>query len=235
MANAQGYGIKLIVSFHSYNALSLNRDFYGKYYGKTAALRDYTKTADLISSPDIGTGNFYSDPQAITYFKNRVAHVMSHVNPNNGKTWAESSEYIFAFETQNEADHDQKNTDAMTAWQCDIAGAIKENLNGSTDILTTTGGASYLQPSVQDAYLSCDALDAIAIHAYGLGDLTTDALAPYVEKAVNAGKKLYVQEWGICYWDSSNNNCPKSGVLDSDTRDGEISTYFNNIAQAGEL
>lgn len=53
-----------------------------------------------------GTGNFYSDPQAITYYKNRIAHVMSHVNPNNGKTWAESSEYIFAFETQNEADHD---------------------------------------------------------------------------------------------------------------------------------
>lgn len=33
MANAQGYGIKLIVSFHSYNALSGNSDFYGKYYG----------------------------------------------------------------------------------------------------------------------------------------------------------------------------------------------------------
>lgn len=123
----------------------------------------------------------------------------------------------------------------MTAWQCDIAGAIKNNLNGSTDILTTTGGASYLQPSVQDAYFSCDALDMIAIHAYGLGDLTTDALAPYVTKAVNAGKKLIMEEWGICYWDSSNNNCPKAGVLDSSTRDGEISTYFNNIAQAGML
>lgn len=34
MANAKNYGIKLIVSFHSYNALSGNSDFYGKYYGK---------------------------------------------------------------------------------------------------------------------------------------------------------------------------------------------------------
>lgn len=157
---------------------------------------------------------------------------MSHVNPNNGKTWAESSEYIFAFETQNEADHNDKEGTALTDWQCNIAGAIKSNLNGA-DILVTTGGSAYLKDSVQDAYFSCDALDMIAIHAYGLGDLTTDALAPYVTKAVNAGKKLIMQEWGICYWDSANNNCPASSPLDSNTRDNSIKTYSNNIAQAG--
>ena len=32
MHNASGYGIKLVVSFHSYNALESNADFYGKYY-----------------------------------------------------------------------------------------------------------------------------------------------------------------------------------------------------------
>jgi mannan endo-1,4-beta-mannosidase len=84
MNNAKGYGIKLIVSFHSYNALEGNRDFYGKYYG---------------------TGDFYTNQQALTYYKNRVAHVMAHVNPHNGKPWSQSPEYIFAFETQNEAMH----------------------------------------------------------------------------------------------------------------------------------
>lgn len=86
MANAHTYGIKLLVSIHSYNALSGKADFYGQWYG---------------------TGNFYTDSNAIGYFKNRIAHVLSHVNPHNGKPWSQSSEYIFAFEAQNEAMHDQ--------------------------------------------------------------------------------------------------------------------------------
>ncbi|CZT23756.1 uncharacterized protein RCC_09470 [Ramularia collo-cygni] len=218
MANAHDYGIKLIVSFYSYNALrpdenGNHQDFYGTYYG---------------------TGYFYSDPQAITYYKNRIAHVMSHVNPNNGKTWAESSEYIFAFETQNEADHDDKNTDALIAWQCEIAGAIKSNLNGSTDILTTTGGSSYVGDSVRDAYFSCDALDMIAIHAYDTNnDLTTGNLAKYVTNAVKNNKKLIMQEWGICYYNTDNKNCFKGDKQDSGTRDSLIKTYYDNIAQAG--
>ena len=89
MHNASGYGIKLVVSFHSYNALESNADFYGKYYG---------------------TGDFYTNTQAISYYKDRVAWVMAHVNPHNGKTWANSPEYIFAFETQNEAMHDNVRT-----------------------------------------------------------------------------------------------------------------------------
>ena len=86
MATANSYGIKLLISLHSYNTLSANNDFYGKWYG---------------------TGDFYSDADSINYFKDRIAHVLSHVNPHNNKSWAESSEYIFAFEAQNEADHDE--------------------------------------------------------------------------------------------------------------------------------
>lgn len=86
MFKANSYDIKLLISIHSYNALSAANDFYGKWYG---------------------TGDFYTDSGAIGYFKDRIAHVLAHVNPHNGKTWAESSEYIFAFEAQNEAMHQQ--------------------------------------------------------------------------------------------------------------------------------
>lgn len=86
MVHAHDYGIKLLVSIHSYNALEANSDFYGKWYG---------------------TGDFYTNNEAIGYFKTRIAHVLGHVNPKNGKTWAQSSEYIFAFEAQNEAMHPQ--------------------------------------------------------------------------------------------------------------------------------
>lgn len=82
MYNAHQYGIKLLISIHSYNVLSSNGDFYGRWYG---------------------TGNFYTDGNAINYFKQRIAHVLAHVNPHNGKPWSQSSEYIFAFEAQNEA------------------------------------------------------------------------------------------------------------------------------------
>ena len=99
MAKAHGYGIKLLVSIHSYNALENNKDFYGKWYG---------------------TGDFYTNPDAIDYFKTRIAHVLSHVNPNNGKTWAESSEYIFAFEAQNEAMHPQVSGGHIPGWEVHI-------------------------------------------------------------------------------------------------------------------
>jgi hypothetical protein len=81
MVNAKNYGIKLMISIHSFNALQAN-DVYGKWYG---------------------TGNFYTDSNAIAYFQQRIWHVLYHVNPHNGKAWKDCSEYIFAFEAQNEA------------------------------------------------------------------------------------------------------------------------------------
>lgn len=86
MHNANQYGIKLQISIHSYNALSAGNDFYGQTYG---------------------TGDFYTSSEAIGHFKDRIAYVLEHVNPHNGKPWSQCSEYIFAFEAQNEAMHEQ--------------------------------------------------------------------------------------------------------------------------------
>lgn len=94
MVKAHSYNIKLIISIHSYNALDLKKDFYGKWYG---------------------TGDFYTNSDAIKNFKDRIWHVLSHVNPANGKTWAASSEYIFAFEAQNEAMHPQVRSSLHTS------------------------------------------------------------------------------------------------------------------------
>lgn len=69
MVKAHSYGIKLLISIHSYNALEGNRDFYGKWYG---------------------TGDFYTNANATKHFKDRIAHVLAHVNPSNGKTWAQA-------------------------------------------------------------------------------------------------------------------------------------------------
>jgi mannan endo-1,4-beta-mannosidase len=81
MLNARKHGIKLMISIYSYNSLDAN-DAYAKQFGFKGF---YTKTA------------------AKKAFKKRIRHVLRHVNKNTGKTWAESSEYVFAFEPQNEA------------------------------------------------------------------------------------------------------------------------------------
>jgi hypothetical protein len=127
----------------------------------------------------------------------------------------------------------KENPDALTKWQCSVAGAIKGNLQGRTDILVTTGGASYVDTSVQEAYFSCAALDVIAIHAYGLSDLTQTKLKPIVQRAQNAGKKLMMQEWGMCYFDTSNNNCPPGNALSAGTRDANIKKYADEISKSG--
>ncbi|KAF5011463.1 hypothetical protein FDECE_2428 [Fusarium decemcellulare] len=212
MAKAHGYGIKLLVSIHSYNALESNSDFYGKWYG---------------------TGDFYTNSNAISQFKDRIAHVLAHVNPKNGKTWAKSSEYIFAFEAQNEAMHPQGNPSALTSWQCTMAQSIKDNLKGNKDILVTTGGGAYLDNSLLDPYFSCASLDVLAIHAYGTADFATSKLQPYVTKAKNAGKKLIMQEWGACYTNAPNHDCNGGSPLDRGTRDSNIRKWASSIDAAG--
>ena len=82
MVNAKDFGIKLMISIHSFNSLEAKNDFYGNWYG---------------------TGSFYTDASAKKYFQDRIYHVLAHVNPHNGKPWSQCSDYIFAFEAQNEA------------------------------------------------------------------------------------------------------------------------------------
>lgn len=161
---------------------------------------------------------FMPTAMPIRYFQVRISHVLGHVNPNNGKTWADSSEYIFAFEAQNEAMHPQVrigghfvsgfwlairqgNPSALASWQCTMAETIQNNLDGSGSILVSTGAGSYLNNSLLDPYFACAALDMLAIHAYGVSDFDTSRLQAYVTRATGAGKKLIMQEWGACYTD----------------------------------
>ena len=70
-------------------------------------------------------------------------------------------------------------------------------LSLAVQIIVMTGGEAFLTESVQSAWLSCEPLDVISSHAYGPGDLTTSALEPFVTQAVNAGKKLIMEEWYV--------------------------------------
>ena len=66
---------------HSFNALQ-GGDVYSKAYGQSG---------------------FYTSNDATSKFDNRLVHVLSHTHTTLNKPWKELSEYIFAFEAENEA------------------------------------------------------------------------------------------------------------------------------------
>lgn len=73
---------QLQISIYSFNSLEAGNDVYGKKWGKS---------------------DFYTDSSAQEAFDNRIKHVLSHQHKTLGKPWNELSDYIFAFEAQNEA------------------------------------------------------------------------------------------------------------------------------------
>jgi len=213
MVVARSYGIKLLISMHSFNSLQAG-DVYKQRFGEQG---------------------FYTNSQATQAFDNRLRHVLSHVNPKVGKPWSQCNDYIFAFEAENEAmiGLGQPFIQQHQGWQCDRAKTIRAALGNNHGILITTGGESWVDESFQPDFFSCPALDVIACHGYGVGDFNTGKLKSYVQKAQSAGKKLLFEEWGSCYYNTPNNNCPSGGVLNSGTRDYNIKTWANQIAASG--
>jgi len=213
MINAQKYGVKLLISMHSWNALSAG-DVYGKKWG---------------------TGYFYEQSAATTAFDNRLKHVLTHVHVTLKKPWHQLSGYIFAFEAENEAmiGQGQSYIEAHQSWQCDRAATIKSVLGSNSGILVTTGGESWLDESMQPDFFTCAYLDVLAIHAYGPGDFDKTKIQGYVQKATSNGKMLIFQEWGACYFNTGNNDCPNGSPLNSNTRGQNIKTWADTIASAG--
>jgi len=178
---------------------------------------------------------FYEQQDAINAFDNRLRHIVTHTHSTLGKQWKDLPEYIFAFEAENEA-MIGKGSDYIAShqyWQCDRAATIKGVLGNNSGILVTTGGESWLDESMQPDWFSCDSLDILAIHAYGPGDFDEGKLQAYVQKAQSSGRMLIFQEWGACYFDTSNNDCPVGNPLNSNTRAQNIENWANIISSAG--
>ena len=99
--------------------------------------------------------------------------------------------------------------------------------------LVMTGGGNYVDVSLQDVYFTCAALDVLGIHAYGAGDLTTSKLKPYVQKALQHGKKLILEEWGVCYFSGDNSNCQQDSPQGDELRIAIFKQYASAVSEAG--
>lgn len=114
-----------------------------------------------------------------------------------------------------------------------MAQALKDGMNGSRDILVSTGGSGYFDVSVFDEYFHCSAIDIVAVHAYG-GDLDETHLSNAVQKAQQNNKFVVIQEWGACYNKGPNEQCAgENGVQDSDSRNQYISNSADVMNRAG--
>ena len=99
--------------------------------------------------------------------------------------------------------------------------------------LVMTGGGNYVDVSLQDVYFTCPALDVLGIHAYGAGDLTTAKLQPYVQKAVQHGKKLIMEQWGVCYLSGDNSDCSSGSPQGDSARIATFQQFASAISEAG--
>ncbi|KAL5495243.1 hypothetical protein ACEPAI_706 [Sanghuangporus weigelae] len=160
---SKDHGIKLMISTHSFNALE-GGDVYGALYG---------------------TGFFYEWENATSQFDNRLRHVLNHEHKTLHQPWRELSDYIFAFEAQNEAmiGKDQEYIEAHQGWQCERANTIKGELGSNSD-------SGY--------------------HGWGVFPRRIQGV---VSRAQAAGKKLLFQEWGACFFSTENNNCPTASQI----------------------
>ena len=81
MVDAKSYGVKLLITMHSFNALAAN-DVYGQRWG---------------------TGYFYEQADAQAAFDKRLQYIVNHVHKTLNKPWKELNDYIIGFEAENEA------------------------------------------------------------------------------------------------------------------------------------
>ncbi|KAF2232587.1 glycoside hydrolase family 5 protein [Viridothelium virens] len=214
MVTALKYKIKIHITIYSQNSLR-GGDCYSSKYGQTG---------------------FYTTSDAKQALKNRIAHVLSHVDSKTGNKWADSGDRIFGFEAMNEAFTGLSTSDfsQYAPWQCEMATAINGNSSsGSPTPLVMTGGGNYVDVSLESAYFTCPDLNVLGIHAYGDGDLTTSKLQPYVSKAQQNRKKLILEEWGVCYFSGENSDCPSGSPQGDDARIAKFRQYADAISQSG--
>ncbi|THU76947.1 glycoside hydrolase family 5 protein [Dendrothele bispora CBS 962.96] len=173
MVDAHDRGIKLLIGMYDQNSL-LAKDLYGQKFG---------------------TSGFYTNPDAIKIFNQRITHILTHKNSLlDNRPWSELGGYIFGYEAQNEPMiFDQNLYQDHLSWICDTAKQIRNNVDDKDQLIFTGGGSA--AASVQSAFFDADcAIDVIAIHDYN--DDYNNFMSNAVSQAKSAGKKLIVEEWG---------------------------------------
>jgi mannan endo-1,4-beta-mannosidase len=153
------YGMKAIISPHDAGHInSLNGcDAYCARYGNQST--------------------FYSSAEAKQDYDNRLAAILNYQSPNFGKSWANLSEAIWAFDLQNEPFVDSSVFEKLDDndpddWLCGRAGVLRNTMDLSANIAVATGGIGGSEICCNREWnllpkaLYCDAIDIMSVHGY---------------------------------------------------------------------
>ncbi|GAB7348502.1 hypothetical protein MBLNU459_g6905t1 [Dothideomycetes sp. NU459] len=156
-----------------------NYDYY--HGGKFVFLRWSGINISSTASPiDPLVQQFYTNATIIGYFKNYIEHLLTHVNPYTGLSYAEDPT-IFAYETGNELGGPVfGDEDVPVSWTSEISAYIKQLAPNKLVIDGTYG--------VNSTHLEIDTVDIYSDHYYPLNltKLTSDIAR------VGAANKVYI-------------------------------------------
>ena len=97
--------------------------------------------------------SWYSNPDSVSDFNNRIAHVLEHSNSliKGAPKWKGLSDYIFSFNIQNEGQgHLDKNIAPVPSWWCDRSKFMRK-LMGKSKVLVSTGECVQIELSMADS------------------------------------------------------------------------------------
>ena len=159
-----------------------NYDYY--HGGKFSFLRFRGINISSTASPiDPQVQEFYNNPTIVDDFKNYIQHLLTHVNPYTGLSYAEDPT-IFAYETGNELGGPVfGDMDVPVAWTNEICSFIKKLAPQKLCIDGTYG--------INKTHLSIESVDIVSDHYYPLdiGKLNSDLdLAASAKKVYLAGE-----------------------------------------------
>lgn len=200
MYEAAQYGVKLLIALHDRYSLGCwHADAYVSKYGIT----DVSPRCDTaVNQPTA----FYTNASAQADFDRRIAHILTHTNPNfSDRPWGEINEAIFGFEPENEAEGHMDNPN--WSWTCHRAAKMSQYI--SNGILIITGGGIDFTTSLVDNHFNCSYIDVVSIHDYSTSTATFSTnLGSAKSKALSHGKRVIMEEFG-----STGNDAQKEGVI----------------------
>lgn len=176
MVKAKKKGILLLITLHQYNwiagnSLTISQDFYEWRKCKTPVnvyQRSLKEGAQHVYDPYYQRGwgdDYLTNRHAKDAYKQRVNHILNHVNPHFGKPWKEINDVVWAWELQNEPEYLSGSTEDLWLWLNEMATYVKSVDPGTYVALGTMGWEDW--GNIQDA-------DIYTIHWYrgpdGLGD-----------------------------------------------------------------
>ena|SRR3990167_5941717 len=163
----------------------------------------YVRKYNLIVTPSCSESanlnipdTFYTSNEAIQDFKNRIEHILTHVNPYFRKPWSDLPEVIFSIQPENEP-----RFEANPNWMENVTSYIKVL---APSLLVSSGGPSGGLPKPSpDTVASIPSVDLLSLHNYS--NNITEELLENRKAAVQYNKRFFLEEFGFGNYNNSQN------------------------------